>query len=70
MGIKKLFAACIVLAVKDAKKKNISNRDREDAIRWMMSPDEGAVSFIGMCETLGVDARKIRDAGIKPTERR
>jgi hypothetical protein len=62
-GIKKMFAACIMQAFKDAKRnvrRGYACRDKDEAVKWFESKATDAFTFRHMCEFLGVDARGIR----------
>jgi hypothetical protein len=61
-GVCKLFRALLETSLRDLASRN--KADREDALAWIndTEPSEYIFSFVNVCETLGMNPRKLREA--------
>lgn len=63
-GCKKLWVAVLNQAVKDARSNHSTNRD--NALSWLRSKNQGFASFLWICSTLGFDPDLIRVSSTPP----
>ena len=61
---KKLWVAVLAQAVKDARSKHYTNRD--SALSWLRSKNQGFASFLWVCSILGFDPDLIRMSSTTP----
>jgi|SRR5208282_225637 len=50
----------LLLARENAKRSRQARKDAQEALAWIFGGGDGPFSFVNVCETLGIDAERLR----------